>query len=210
LREHGQNNGGPPILTAPFDAELFGHWWFEGPQWLFNVAQEYSKPSSAVQLITCGEYLERNRPTGFLALPEGSWGRNGTHEVWLNHDTEWTWKRIYPAELAVQQIAEDGLWRGNETGTRLVKQLCRELMLLESSDWQFLITTKSARDYAEKRFHTHLEQFQSLLNSWRRYENTKKLSPEAEQELAYIEARDSVFPEIQPEMWTRESAGQAA
>ena len=101
LREHGQNNGGPPILTAPFDAELFGHWWFEGPQWLFNVAQEYSKPSSAVQLITCGEYLERNRPTGFLALPEGSWGRNGTHEVWLNHDTEWTWKRIYPAELAV-------------------------------------------------------------------------------------------------------------
>ena len=85
-----------------------------------------------------------------------------------------------------------------------MKQLCRELLLLESSDWQFLITTGSARDYAEKRFHTHLEQFHSVLSAWREFEAVKRLRPESEQQLAAIEARDSVFPGIEPEMWMRE------
>ena len=201
---NGGANGAIPILTAPFDAELFGHWWFEGPEWLKNVVLEYAHPGSQVQLISCSEYLDRFPPSGFLALPEGSWGRHGTHEVWLNPQTEWTWREIYPAELEVEQIVENGRWRKNQVGERLVKQLCRELLLLESSDWQFLITTGSARDYAEKRFHTHLEQFHSVLSAWREFEAAKRLRPESEQQLAAIEARDSVFPGIEPEMWMRE------
>ena len=112
-----------------------------------------------------------------MALPEGSWGAESNNSVWLNEDTAWTWKHIYPAELAVQQMANSGLWHGNETATRLAKQICRELLLLESSDWQFLITTKSARDYAEKRFNTHLEQFRALLDTWRRFEATRQIPP---------------------------------
>ena len=76
-----------------------------------------------------GTYLDKFPPSGFLSLPEGSWGKNGTHEVWLNHDTEWTWKNIYPSEFAVQQIIERGLWRTDGLAERVVKQLCRELML---------------------------------------------------------------------------------
>jgi 1,4-alpha-glucan branching enzyme len=98
-------------------------------------------------------------------------------------------------------MANSDLWRGNETATRLVKQICRELLLLESSDWQFLITTKAARDYAEKRFNTHLEQFRTLLDTWRRFEATRQISAEKLQELETIELRDSVFPEIDPELW---------
>jgi 1,4-alpha-glucan branching enzyme len=76
-------------------------------------------------------------------------------------------------------------------------------MLLESSDWQFLITTEHARDYAEKRFHTHLEQFQALLDVWRRYESTGELPPESLHRLEEIEQRDSVFPNITPEAYLR-------
>ncbi|MCU1254561.1 MAG: glycoside hydrolase family 57 [Candidatus Angelobacter sp.] len=201
LERYGNNGAGAPILTAPFDAELFGHWWFEGPEWLKSVALEFAKPESRVKLISCTDYLDQYPPAGYVALPEGSWGAESNNSVWLNEDNAWTWKHIYPAELAVQQIANSDLWRGNETATRLVKQICRELLLLESSDWQFLITTKAARDYAEKRFTTHLEQFRVLLDTWRRFEASRQISAEKLQELEAIELRDSVFPDIDPERW---------
>ncbi|HXZ26442.1 MAG TPA: 1,4-alpha-glucan branching protein domain-containing protein [Terriglobales bacterium] len=205
LRYHApQNqNGTPPILTAPFDAELFGHWWFEGPEWLKHVAEEFAHPGNPLALISCGEYLDKYPPAGYVALPEGSWGRNGQHEVWLNPETRFTWEQIYPAELAVQQMVAGGRWQGHEAATRLAKQICRELLLLESSDWQFLITTQHARDYAEKRFHTHLEQFRALMGAWRQFESTQQLSAEAMQKLAEIERRDDVFPEITPEVYAR-------
>jgi 1,4-alpha-glucan branching enzyme len=201
LERYGNNGAAAAILTAPFDAELFGHWWFEGPEWLKNVALEFAKPESRIKLISCTDYLDQFPPAAYVALPEGSWGAESNNSVWLNEDTAWTWKHIYPSELAVQQIANSDLWRGNDTATRLVKQICRELLLLESSDWQFLITTKAARDYAEKRFNTHLEQFRTLLDTWRRFEATRQISAEKLQELEEIELRDSVFPEIDPELW---------
>ena len=193
--------GAPPILTAPFDAELFGHWWYEGPQFLANVAREFAKPDSRLKTITCGEYLDKYPPKGFVPLPEGSWGANGDNSVWLNHDTSWTWTHIYPAEEAVRQMARTKKWEGNETATRLAKQLCRELLLLESSDWQFLITTQAARDYAEKRFNDHLHEFRLLLDAWRRYESTGEIPAEGVTKLEELERRDSVFAHINPELW---------
>jgi len=193
--------GAPPILCAPFDAELFGHWWFEGPQFLGNVARQFARSDSPLKLVTCGEYLDRFPPKGFLALEEGSWGANGDNSVWLNPDTSWTWTHIYPAEEAVRQMAKTKKWVGNETATRLAKQLCRELLLLESSDWQFLITTGAARDYAEKRFNDHLHEFRVLLDGWRRFEATGEIPVETIQKLGEVEQRDSVFADIKPELW---------
>lgn len=195
----GSNN--PPILTSPFDAELFGHWWFEGPEWIKNVALEFGNPAHDVKLITCAEYLDRYDPEGFLPLPEGSWGRNGTHEVWFNPETEWTWGEIYPMEEAVIALCRSGKWRDGGLGERIAKQVCRELLLLESSDWQFLITTEHARDYAEKRFHTHLTQLRELLSVWGEFERDGQLSAGSVDCMEKIEARDSVFPDISPEMW---------
>jgi 1,4-alpha-glucan branching enzyme len=205
LEQYGKQGAGAPVLTAPFDAELFGHWWFEGPEWLKYVAMEFSKPESKVKLTTCGEYLDKFPPAGFVALPEGSWGAESNNSVWLNEDTAWTWKQIYPAELAVQQMANSGLWRGHEAATRLAKQLCREMLLLESSDWQFLITTKHARDYAEKRFNSHMEQFRVLLDTWRRFEATRQIPEDKLHELEAIELRDSIFPDIDPTLWASAS-----
>jgi len=201
LKHHPVDSESVPILTAPFDAELFGHWWFEGPEWLKNVAIEISHPDHPLSLISGAEYLDRHQPAGYLAMPEGSWGRNGTHEVWLNPETEWTWSHIYRAEQRTIQIAQSGKWRGNQLGERIAKQICRELLLMESSDWQFLITTIHARDYAEKRFETHLQQFQTLEKAWDEFQAEARLSESSMEALERIEKRDSVFPDITPEYY---------
>ena len=98
LERYGNNGAAASILTAPFDAELFGHWWFEGPEWLKNVALEFAKPESRVKLISCTDYLDQFSPSAYVALPEGSWGAESNNSVWLNEDTAWTWKHIYAAE----------------------------------------------------------------------------------------------------------------
>ena len=200
--QNAPRNGAPPILTSPFDAELFGHWWYEGTEWLKNLALVFGREDSPVKLISCAEYLDRYKPTGAVSLPEGSWGKNGTNEVWLNPDTAWTWPHIYAAEDAVRAMAANPKWDSTHDSRRLAKQICRELLLLESSDWQFLITTGAARDYAEKRFNTHLDQFRVLIDAWRRFEAGQPLSNESLHSLAEIERRDSVFADLDPRCWT--------
>ncbi|MEO6964715.1 MAG: 1,4-alpha-glucan branching protein domain-containing protein [Acidobacteriaceae bacterium] len=194
----------PPILTSPFDAELFGHWWFEGPLWLEHVARIMARPEVPVALTSCAAYLDRYTPDSFLALPEGSWGKNGTHEVWLSPDTRWTWEYLYPAEVAVRDAATSDRWKDNPQGERILKQLCRELLLLESSDWQFLITTEAARDYAEERFHEHLASFNAIEKMWQLHRDGGFLSQEDDSNLTKIEIQDSVFGHVDPNLWARQ------
>jgi 1,4-alpha-glucan branching enzyme len=193
----------PPILTSPFDAELFGHWWYEGPLWLEHVARAFAREDSPISLITCGSYLEKHPSLGYLSLEEGSWGKSGTNEVWLNPDTAWTWTHIYPAEAKVREIASGNLWQDGGLGERIAKQLCRELLLLESSDWQFLITTEAAADYATKRFNTHLDQFRSVSAAWDQFAAGGALKPETEARLEEIEERDNIFADIDPALWVK-------
>ncbi len=202
----------PPVLSSPFDAELFGHWWFEGPMWLEAVCRILHEHSTGIATITCSQYLERYPRAGFIAMPEGSWGAEGNHQVWLNPDTSWTWTHIYPAELYLREVATAGTWRDSELGMRIVQQLCRELLLLESSDWQFLITTGAARDYAESRFLTHNDQFFELKSIWHAFTHDGALSQQMAKRLTEIEHRDSIFPGIDPSLWAEgasESRSQA-
>ncbi|MGB6133425.1 MAG: 1,4-alpha-glucan branching protein domain-containing protein [Acidobacteriaceae bacterium] len=200
------NEDHPPVLSSPFDAELFGHWWYEGPEWLEHVARIISKDDFPVALATGAEYLRMYPADGYLAIEEGSWGKNGTNEVWLNPDTSWTWTHIYPAEARVRAIATEGKWQDGGTGERIVKQMCRELLLLESSDWQFLITTEAARDYAEQRFLTHVDQFRDMEKAWTEFTAKGSLSAETEQRLKHVEDRDNIFPDVDPALWKQRDA----
>ena len=191
----------PPILSSPFDADLFGHWWHEGPIWLEHVARAFASEDLPIGLITSAGYLERHPSSGYQALGEGSWGRNGTNEVWLNPDTAWTWSYIYAAEANVRDIVTGKRWKDGALGERVVAQLCRELLLLESSDWQFLITTEAAADYAVKRFNTHLDHFRGLSAAWEQFSATGTLNAETEASLAAIEERDNIFAAIDPSLW---------
>jgi 1,4-alpha-glucan branching enzyme len=210
LRAEYGRSGKPGILVAPFDAELFGHWWFEGPEFLENVLEELALQSE-IETITLGRYLDLYPPDASVELPEGSWGKGGFHEMWWNPDTEWTWRDIYPAEAAVAELANSGVGKTDPTERRLMQQLCRELLLLESSDWQFLISTGHARDYGEKRFQTHRDAFLEIFNMLAAYRESKQLSGAVGERLAEIEARDSIFPDLDVGMYReRTAAGNAA
>lgn len=197
----GFNDAIPPILCAPFDAELFGHWWFEGALWLEAIARIMHDYDTGLEMISCAEYLDKYPRAGFIALPEGSWGAGGQNEVWMNPDTSWTYTHIYPAELFTREVATGGIWRTSELGGRIARQLCRELLLLESSDWQFLITTGAARDYAEARFTTHNDQFNEVKAIWESFAANGALTATEDSRLAEIERRDNVFPDIDPGLW---------
>jgi 1,4-alpha-glucan branching enzyme len=197
----GTNDQAPPVLNALFDAELFGHWWFEGPQWLEAIARILHEQDTGIELSGSAQYLDRFPPAGSIAMDEGSWGAGGSSQVWLNPETTWTYTHIYPAELYTREVCTGGAWRSSPQAKRIVQQLCRELLLLESSDWQFLITTGAARDYAEIRFQTHNDQFHEIQSLWQSFESQGSLTPEQDSRLAEIERRDGIFPEIDPSLW---------
>ena len=198
----------PPVLSSPFDAELFGHWWFEGPMWLEQVVRTLSDYPIGIELCSGSEYLDQYPRAGFLALSEGSWGAGGNNQVWLNQETSWTWTHIYPAELYVRDLAGKAAWRDGGTGERIVRQMCRELLLMESSDWQFLITTGAARDYAEVRFETHHAHFSELRSMWEHFASEGLLAEEADARLKEIETRDDLFPDIDPGFWAAGAKAQ--
>jgi len=200
------DNSIPPVLCAPFDAELFGHWWFEGPMWLETVCRTLHEQATGLATITCSEYLDRYPRAGFVSMPEGSWGAEGKHQVWMNSDTSWTYTHIYPAELYTREVCSSGKWRDSALGARIVQQLCRELLLLESSDWQFLITTGAARDYAETRFLTHNDQFLELKSIWQAFDHDGTINEHMTNRLAEIEHRDTIFPDIDPGLWAQGAA----
>jgi 1,4-alpha-glucan branching enzyme len=195
------NNNIPPVLCAPFDAELFGHWWFEGPMWLEAVCRTLHEHATGIATITCSDYLDRYPRAGSIAMPEGSWGAEGNHQVWMNPDTSWTYTHIYFAELFTREVCSSCKWRSSELGKRIAQQLCRELLLLESSDWQFLITTGAARDYADSRFLTHNDQFLELKSIWEAFVNDGQLNDHMTTRLSEIEHRDAIFPDIDPAVW---------
>jgi len=188
-------DGGGALVCAPYDAELFGHWWFEGPQWLEQIVREMAR--NGVQPMTLGEALEVVPAQGPVQLPEGSWGDGGDHRVWLNPDTEWTWDRLYSAEREwVEHLQHAG--GGNAELTRVLGQASRELMLLQASDWQFLITTGAARDYAERRVAEHYAEFKRLGEMAHTLRQGQPLSPDAAEILHRLEREDFVFPDLDP------------
>ncbi|OLC90219.1 MAG: hypothetical protein AUJ05_11690 [Candidatus Rokubacteria bacterium 13_1_40CM_3_69_38] len=196
---------GPAVVCSPYDAELFGHWWFEGPLWLEQVTREMAR-GGGVTPATLGEALAAVEPRATLALPEGSWGEGGDHRVWLNRDTEWTWDRVYSAEaewaahLAATRAAKGDL-------ARALTQATRELLLLQASDWQFLITTGTARDYAERRVAEHYAEFKRLSEMARGLASGEPLSPDDANSLRRLEREDFCFPDLEP-AWGMGPPGQ--
>ncbi|MCG2676276.1 DUF1957 domain-containing protein [bacterium] len=195
----------PGIVTAPYDAELFGHWWFEGPEFLYLALKGISQDPE-IELTTCSRYLSKRRPQTIIELPEGSWGEGGFHWIWFNQLTKWVWKYIYQAEKEMKEIVYKSRSFSHHLKERLLKQMARELLLLESSDWPFLISTLSARDYAEIRASRHYEDFQRI---YKMIKGLLKGRPVSKSELSFLiecEKRDNIFEEIDPDWWRENNA----
>lgn len=198
--ENGQN-----ILVAPYDAELFGHWWFEGPHFLKEVLKGICN-SSKVDLTFLSEHLAETKPDQVVSIPEGSWGEGNHHYIWLNKNTEWTWRHIYEAEDRMCRYAR--FWVENEDKRDgeledLIKQAARELMVLSASDWQFLISTFAARDYAELRIDEHYSDFTKLADIIEKKIDGKGLTSGDRAILEDCQKRDSLFEEIEIEWFAK-------
>lgn len=163
LNDHKLATGEEGLLMVSFDTELFGHWWFEGVEFIKQVIRKLHKYNPGVERCTAGEYLEKHPPKEAIQIPESSWGQGGHFWVWQNHLTEWMWPIIHSCEKRMiditsryQEVPEDKLLH------RALNQLARENLLLQSSDWPFLITTWQAKDYATDRFREHVERFEKI------------------------------------------------
>jgi 1,4-alpha-glucan branching enzyme len=179
-----QENG---VVVALYDTELFGHWWFEGPEWLYLVLKKLRH--TGVESQTVSRSIEVLQPHSLISLPEGSWGTGGFHWIWLNDGTAWIWEKIYSIEKEAKKLKP--LCRDRDE--RILKQFSREKFLLESSDWPFLISTWTARDYSENRAAEHYERARTLVD-W--LQRDGPLSPAEKSLLETWEEEDMLFSEV--------------
>ena len=197
LRGHLEETGEQGIVVSPYDAELFGHWWFEGPECLYHAIKALHDDGE-VRLVTGGEYLDLNRPVEVVQLPEGSWGEGGYHWIWFNDMNKWTWVHIYEAEDEMHELAARYGDTNDPELLQILAQAGRELLLLESSDWQFLISTRSAADYAAERVARHYEDFKKLAAMARKKANGESLTDGERNLLALVKQRDNLFADLDP------------
>lgn len=184
-------------LVAMYDTELFGHWWWEGPEFLYELALRMHHDPDLRQ-CSGSDVLTEEPPRHEIAVPEGSWGEGGYHSVWLNEDNHWTWEKLYPCEERMRHMAAryDG-----GPAHEITVQAARELLLAEASDWQFLISTWAARDYAEARFQDHIDRFNGLADMADQVHAGQRMETSDETFLKECQEKDAPFPTLKLDYW---------
>ncbi len=178
----------PPIVVCPYDAELYGHWWYEGPYWLYTLFKKIYYDDCNFKLITPGEYIDKF-PCIQLSSPcRSSWGAKGYSEVWLNGLNDYAHRHLHEAGDKMCELAN---LFPNAKGIkkRALNQCARELLLAQSSDWLFIITHGTMVDYAKKRIKDHIGRFNKLYAQI-------KLNTIDEEYLKSINKQDCIFPNI--------------
>ncbi len=180
--------GRKPIMVAPYDAELFGHWWYEGPAWLQNVFRRLAEEARTVEAITPSQYVQ-HYPVNQVSEPAvSSWGHKGYHEVWLEGSNDWIYRHLHGSQERLLAVARKnsqarGLLR------RAINQAVRELFLAQSSDWPFIMKTGTVQEYAKKRFVNHIGRFHRLCDE------IEERAPDPGF-LKHLEKADSIFTEL--------------
>jgi len=177
-----------PIILSPYDAELFGHWWYEGPQWLDFLIRKIAFDQDEIRMITPSEYLEEN-PRNQVAVPSmSSWGYKGYSEMWLQGPNDWIYRHLHAASKRMTELVRT---YPNAQGLekRAMNQALRELLLAQSSDWAFIMGTGTHVSYAAKRTKDHLLRFNRL------YDDLKSNSLDQDW-LTGVEYSDNIFPNI--------------
>ena len=195
LRTNFEHTGQAKLIMTAFDTELFGHWWFEGPTWLYTLIK-YIDADSEIRTTTCSEYLDQQPAYNWVYLPESSWGANFDSSTWLNPEVEWTWERIYHAEHEMQQLAKAFGAKDDPTLQRILDQSIRELLILQASDWQFMVTNWSTRDLAEKRLVERHEDFKRLAKLAWDYGGGREVSQREWHFLHECEQLNQIFADV--------------
>ncbi|MCK5513860.1 MAG: DUF1957 domain-containing protein [Deltaproteobacteria bacterium] len=184
----------PPILVTPYDAELFGHWWFEGPQWLDFLIRKIHFDQKTIKLATPSDYLKKYSKNQVSMPSPSSWGYKGYNEFWLDDGNDWIYRHIRVAQNRMVELADKFVntlkLRSKKNLTkRALNQAARELLLVESSDWPFIMKTGTMVPYANKRINLHIGRFTKI------YEDV--ISDNLDEEwLKEVESRDNIFSDI--------------
>jgi 1,4-alpha-glucan branching enzyme len=177
-----------PIITSPYDAELFGHWWYEGPIFLEMLIRKMAFDQNELELTTALDYMEKYPVRQKVEPNPSSWGEGGSNQVWLNGANAWMYSHQHHAQDRTQELVQKNFHAQGEK-KRALNQLVRELLLLQSSDWAFIITTRTTIPYATRRFREHLDRFNTLADQ---IEENAIDSEFLEQ----LEKKDIIFPVI--------------
>ncbi|MBC7343655.1 MAG: DUF1957 domain-containing protein [Clostridia bacterium] len=189
-----------PIVVSPYDAELFGHWWFEGPRWLDYLIRKVAYDQKVFSLITPSQYLELYPHSQPSQPCMSSWGYNGYNEVWLEGSNDWIYRHLHNITKRMVYLA----WRFPQSSgilRRALNQAAREVLLAQASDWPFIMKTGTMVQYARRRVILHVGRFLQL------YQQILSGQIDAGW-LDYLEAHDNLFPELDYQVfahpWTEE------
>ncbi len=177
-----------PLIVSMYDAELFGHWWYEGPDFIYNVLKAmFHNP--VVNTITPSEYLELYPENQVATPPMSSWGYKGYNEFWLNDSNDWVYRHLHRASEQMTELADRFVNTTEQLTVRALNQAARELLLAQSSDWAFIMKTNTMVEYAKKRTVDHIGRFKKLYDMIMDNDIDSVWLKE-------VEFRDNIFPEI--------------
>ncbi len=178
----------PPMIVSPYDAELFGHWWYEGPLFLDFFLRKMHWDQDDVGLLTPSEYLDEY-PRNQVAMPaESSWGNRGYAEVWLDGSNDWIYRHLHKSSERMVELART-YQKPTDLERRALNQAARELLLAQASDWAFIMKTNTMVSYAIKRTRDHLLNFADL------YDQITQGTIDAER-VRRLEEKDNLFPDL--------------
>ena len=182
--------GHTPLVVSPYDAELFGHWWYEGPQFLDFFFRKLHWDQDEIAAITPGDFLDAEIPIQVQQPSASSWGEKGYYQVWINERNSWMYPYQHDVERRMTEFADREFTRDRvELSERILKQMARELLLAQSSDWAFQIYKGTTVEYSTRRFQSHIQRFDLLANMLESGEINHELLDE-------IESRDNIFQKI--------------
>ncbi len=184
----GRMGGRKPVVVAPYDAELFGHWWFEGPAFLDALIRQVAAHAKTFRLVTASDDLAEFPENQVSTPPLSSWGSGGYAHMWLDPSNDWVYRHLHHCAKQMVALARD-FPEASTPQRRALNQAARELMLAQSSDWAFIMKTGTMVDYAVRRTKEHVLRFQRLHDQVR-------AGTFDEAWLSHIESKDNLFPEL--------------
>ncbi len=190
FRETGQQ----AIIVSPYDAELYGHWWYEGPQFIEFLFKKIHFDQNSIKPIHALESPGIIDRIQSVKMSMSSWGENGYGDVWLDHSNDWIYPHLLTAAIEMQAIAHRYKSIKDDWQHRVLNQMGRELLLAQSSDWAFIMKTGTMVEYAVRRTNVHINLFyhlKTMLESG----NTDDIS------LLNIEEENNIFPDVDFRDW---------
>lgn len=176
-----------PLIVSPFNAELFGHWWFEGVQWIDAVFRKAaSRPE--IGFVSPSDITLDYQDFQQSEISFSSWGSGGYAEVWLDGTNDWIYRHTHKLIDRMMELV-DRFPDVQGRKERALNQAAREVLLSQASDWPLIIKIGTASEYAQRRVKEHIANFTKI------YESLSSNTMDTEW-LTSLEKRNNIFPNL--------------